>query len=54
MTRIAETEFRRHLVKFMDHVCDSRTPLHVTRRNPGQVMRNDSRSRPADIITDRF
>ena len=38
MTHIPYTEFRRHLVKYMEEACDSRAPLHVTRQNARSVV----------------
>jgi antitoxin YefM len=38
MTHVPYTEFRRHLVKYMEQVCDGRAPLHVTRQNARSVV----------------
>jgi antitoxin YefM len=38
MSHVPYTEFRRHLVKYMEEVCDSRAPLHVTRQNARSVV----------------
>jgi antitoxin YefM len=38
MTHVPYTDFRRHLVKYMEQVCDDRTPLHVTRQNARSVV----------------
>jgi antitoxin YefM len=38
MSHVPYTEFRRHLVKYMEEVCDSRAPVHVTRQNARSVV----------------
>lgn len=38
MSHISYSEFRQHLAKYMDEVCDSRAPLHVTRQNARTVV----------------
>jgi len=38
MANVSYTELRANLAKFMDEVCDSRTPLHVTRQNARSVV----------------
>jgi antitoxin YefM len=35
---VSYTELRAHLAKYMDEVCDSRAPLHVTRQNARGVV----------------
>ena len=32
MSHVSYTELRARLAKYMDEVCDSRAPLHITRR----------------------
>jgi antitoxin YefM len=38
MGHISYSELRANLAKLMDEVCDSRTPLHVTRQNARSVV----------------
>ena len=38
MSHVSYTDFRQHLAKYMDEVCGSRAPLHVTRQNAGTVV----------------
>ncbi len=38
MTHVSYTDLRANLAKYMDEVCDSRTPLHVTRQNARSVV----------------
>jgi antitoxin YefM len=38
MSHVSYTELRSNLAKYMDEVCDSRTPLHVTRQNARSVV----------------
>jgi antitoxin YefM len=38
MSHVSYTELRSKLAKYMDQVCDSRTPLHVTRQNARAVV----------------
>jgi antitoxin YefM len=38
MGHISYSEFRQNLAKYMDEVCDSRAPLHVTRQNARTVV----------------
>jgi antitoxin YefM len=38
MANVSYTELRANLAKYMDEVCDSRTPLHVTRQNARAVV----------------
>lgn len=38
MSHVSYTELRAHLAEFMDEVCDSRVPLHVTRQNARTVV----------------
>jgi antitoxin YefM len=38
MSHISYTDFRQHLAKYMDEVCDNRAPLHVTRQNARTVV----------------
>ena len=38
MSTISYTDFRQHLAKYMDQVCDSRAPLRVTRQNARAVI----------------
>jgi antitoxin YefM len=38
MSHVSYTELRSKLAKYMDQVCDSRTPLHVTRQNARTVV----------------
>ena len=38
MTHVSYTELRSKLAKYMEEVCDSRTPLHVTRQNARTVV----------------
>lgn len=37
-THVSYTELRSNLAKYMDEVCDSRAPLHVTRQNARSVV----------------
>jgi antitoxin YefM len=38
MSHVSYTAFRQHLAEYMDGVCDSRAPLHVTRQNARSVV----------------
>jgi antitoxin YefM len=38
MSHVSYTELRSKLAKYMDDVCDSRAPLHVTRQNARSVV----------------
>ncbi len=38
MSHVSYTAFRQHLAKYMDEVCDSRAPLHITRQNARTVV----------------
>ena len=38
MSHISHTELRTRLARYMEKVCDSRTPLHITRRNARTVV----------------
>jgi antitoxin YefM len=38
MTHVSYTELRANLAKYMEQVCDSRAPLHVTRQNARGVV----------------
>lgn len=38
MKQVSYTAFRQHLAEYMDHVCDSRAALHVTRQNARTVV----------------
>jgi antitoxin YefM len=38
MSHISYTELRANLARYMDEVCDSRAPLHVTRQNARSVV----------------
>jgi antitoxin YefM len=38
MSHVSYTELRQKLAKYMDEVCDSRAPLHVTRQNARSVV----------------
>lgn len=38
MGHVSYTELRANLAEFMDQVCDSRVPLHVTRQNARTVV----------------
>ena len=38
MRHVSYTAFRQHLAEYMDEVCDSRAPLHVTRQNARTVV----------------
>ena len=38
MGHVSYTELRSKLAKYMDEVCDSHTPLHVTRQNARSVV----------------
>jgi antitoxin YefM len=38
MSHVSYTELRAHLAKYMDEVCDSRAPLHITRQNARTVV----------------
>jgi antitoxin YefM len=38
MSHVSYTELRSNLAKYMDEVCDSRAPLHVTRQNARSVV----------------
>jgi antitoxin YefM len=37
-SHVSYTELRSNLAKYMDEVCDSRAPLHVTRQNERSVV----------------
>jgi antitoxin YefM len=38
MSHVSYTDLRASLAKYMDEVCDRRTPLHVTRQNARSVV----------------
>jgi antitoxin YefM len=38
VAHVSYIEFRANLAKYMEGVCDSRAPLHITRRNAGTVV----------------
>jgi antitoxin YefM len=38
MSYVSYTELRTRLAKYMDEVCDSRAPLHITRQNARTVV----------------
>ena len=38
MSHVSYTELRANLAKYMEEVCNSRAPLHVTRQNAGSVV----------------
>ena len=38
MSHVSYTELRQKLAKYMDEVCDSRSPIHVTRQNARSVV----------------
>ncbi len=38
MSHVSYTQLRSKLAKYMDDVCDSRAPLHVTRQNARSVV----------------
>lgn len=38
MSHVSYTELRTNLAKYMDEVCDSRAPLHITRQNARTVV----------------
>ena len=38
MSHVSYTELRTNLAKYMDEVCDSHAPLHVTRQNARTVV----------------
>jgi antitoxin YefM len=38
MSHVSYTELRANLAEFMDQVCDSRAPFHVTRQNARTVV----------------
>lgn len=38
MPHVSSTELRSNLARYMDEVCDSRAPLHVTRQNAPSVV----------------
>ena len=38
MGHVSYTELRAHLAEYMDEVCDSRAPLHITRQNARTVV----------------
>jgi antitoxin YefM len=38
MAHVSYTELRTNLAKYMDEVCDSRAPLHITRQNARTVV----------------
>ena len=38
MSHVSYTDFRQHLAKYMDEVCDNREPLRVTRQNARTVV----------------
>jgi antitoxin YefM len=38
MSHVSYTELRSNLAKYMEDVCDSRAPLHVTRQNARSVV----------------
>lgn len=38
MAHVSYTQLRTNLAKYMDEVCDSRAPLHITRQNARTVV----------------
>jgi antitoxin YefM len=38
MSHVSYSDLRSNLAKYMEEVCDSRTPLHVTRQNARSVV----------------
>ena len=38
MRHVSYSAFRAHLAQYMEQVCDSRAPLHVTRQNARTVV----------------
>jgi antitoxin YefM len=38
MAHVSYTELRSNLAKYMEKVCTSRAPLHITRQNAGTVV----------------
>jgi antitoxin YefM len=38
MSHVSYTDLRTNLAKYMDEVCDSRAPLHITRQNARSVV----------------
>jgi antitoxin YefM len=38
MSHVSYTELRTNLAKYMEEVCDSRAPLHITRQNARTVV----------------
>jgi antitoxin YefM len=38
MSHVSYTDLRANLARYMDEVCDSRAPLHVTRQNARGVV----------------
>ena len=38
MSHVSYAAFRQHLAEYMDEVCDSGAPLHVTRQNARAVV----------------
>jgi len=38
MGHVSYTDLRTNLAKYMDEVCDSRAPLHITRQNARTVV----------------
>jgi antitoxin YefM len=38
MSHVSYSELRANLAKYMDEVCDSRAPLHVTRQNARTIV----------------
>src|SRR5437762_11031037 len=38
MSHVSYTELRTNLAKYMNEVCDSRAPLHITRQNARTVV----------------
>jgi antitoxin YefM len=38
MSHVSYTELRARLAEYMDKVCDSRAPLHITRQNARTVV----------------
>ena len=38
MSHVSYTDLRGNLAKYMDEVCDSRAPLHITRQNARTVV----------------
>lgn len=38
MAHVSYSELRSNLAKYMEDVCDSRTPLHITRQNARSVV----------------